>query len=349
VPGTESQRGEAAEGLGRAQIVSIESLRPPDSPRIDGADPEHVRRLAEADGELPPILVHRETRRIIDGAHRVQAARLRGEDTVLARFVDGSPEDVFVIGVQANITHGLPLSRADRQAAAIRILTTHPNWSDRAIAQASGLSARTLKALRERVGADGPRSAVRIGRDGRSRAVDLHDARRRALAVIEERPEASLREAARLAGVTTATVRGIRERLRAAGDGPATATTPPPELPPPPLAPPDLAPPPGPRPPQPAVSVPAGRPAHERRRLMDQLRRDPALGGEDGRRLLQWMAAWGDGLLGYKAAIAAIPPHCAYILARIARSCAEEFAQFADDIDEEASAEDPVRPSRRAL
>src|SRR5262245_27830171 len=56
--------------------VRISSLVLEDSPRLSGEDPDHTRLLAEAEGELPPITIHRSTMRVIDGAHRVQAALL---------------------------------------------------------------------------------------------------------------------------------------------------------------------------------------------------------------------------------------------------------------------------------
>ena len=39
------------------------------SPRTSGEDPEHVETLLSAEGELPPILVHRPTMQVIDGLH----------------------------------------------------------------------------------------------------------------------------------------------------------------------------------------------------------------------------------------------------------------------------------------
>ena len=129
---------------GRTEIIRIESLAPADSPRLAGEIHEHAQRLAESECDLPPILVHRPTMRIIDGTHRVKAMAYRGRDEIEAEFYDGSLEDAFVLSVHANVRHGLPLSLADRRAAARRILNTHADWSDRAIAQLTGLSAKTI-------------------------------------------------------------------------------------------------------------------------------------------------------------------------------------------------------------
>ncbi len=39
----------------------------------------HARSLAQTEADLPPIVVHRTTTRVIDGMHRLTAAGLRGE------------------------------------------------------------------------------------------------------------------------------------------------------------------------------------------------------------------------------------------------------------------------------
>jgi hypothetical protein len=58
--------------------VPVLSLRPADSPRLNGEDKAHIARLAEMDTPLPPILVDRRTMRVIDGMHRLMAASLLG-------------------------------------------------------------------------------------------------------------------------------------------------------------------------------------------------------------------------------------------------------------------------------
>ena len=84
--------------------------------------------------ELPPILVQRDNLRIIDGTHRIEAARARGEKTIQARVINCTDNDAYILAVKANTLHGLPLSRADRVSSARRILGGwHPDWSDRAI------------------------------------------------------------------------------------------------------------------------------------------------------------------------------------------------------------------------
>src|SRR2546423_5542310 len=199
-------------------VLPIRSLLPADSPRLAGEDEEHVRLLAESYAELPPILVHRKTMRVIDGMHRLRAALLRGEESIKVRFYSGSEDAAFVLAVESNIAHGLPLSLADREAAAGRIVKSNPQWSDRAIAGVTGLSAKTVGVIRRGACADLPQLHSRIGRDGRVRPLNGADGRRRASEVFARRPDASLREVAGEAGISPGTARDVRERMRRGED-----------------------------------------------------------------------------------------------------------------------------------
>ncbi|MFE7644333.1 ParB N-terminal domain-containing protein [Streptomyces phaeoluteigriseus] len=195
--------------------VPIKSLSFTDSPRLDGEDDDHVRALAEVDEDLlPPVVVHRATMRVIDGRHRLRALRLRGLDTVRVRFDDGG-EDPFVLAVQHNIEHGLPLSLADRTAAAARILGSHPHWSDRKIASVAGLSAGTVRAIRACSTGDVAQSNTRLGRDGRRRPVG-RSAEGRVLAgqLLRDNPDMSLRQVAAAAGISPSTALDVRDRVR---------------------------------------------------------------------------------------------------------------------------------------
>lgn len=151
--------------------VPIALLRAADSPRLKGADGGHTRLLAETDAELPPILVCRGTMRVIDGMHRLEAALMRGAETIRVRYVDGDPDAVFVLAVESNVRHGLPLTLADRKAAAARIVRSHPHWSDRAVAAKTGLAHKTVGAIRRRSSGEIPQLGERVGQDGRVRKV----------------------------------------------------------------------------------------------------------------------------------------------------------------------------------
>ncbi|MBR7827734.1 ParB-like nuclease domain-containing protein, partial [Actinospica sp. MGRD01-02] len=154
--------------LSRSSEVPVGRLDLSGSPRLSsGIDKQHVCALAQLDPPtLPPVLVHQRTLRVIDGIHRVHAAILRGDATIAAELIDCDEAEIFIRAVQANATHGLPLSLDDRRAAASRILETHPQWSDRMIAKIAGLSPNTVGAIRRRQ-ADAPSPAPRhrIGLD----------------------------------------------------------------------------------------------------------------------------------------------------------------------------------------
>lgn len=152
--------------------IPIGTVQPADSPRLAGEDPAHVRVLAEAGTALPAIVVHRNTMRVVDGMHRLRALELIGADTIEVEFFDGTPENAFVFAVRTNIAHGLPLPLADREAAAVRIVGTHPQWTNRAIAEITGLTPKKLAKIRQTVTTESPQAdPVRpINAGGRPRA-----------------------------------------------------------------------------------------------------------------------------------------------------------------------------------
>lgn len=193
--------------------VSRRSLVAADTPRRSGESLPHARMLAASQDRLPPIVVHRSTMRVIDGMHRLHAAALRGEDEIDVRFFDGDDASSFVLAVRANVMHGLPLSLADRKAAAARIIEFYPQWSDRMIASVSGLAAKTVAATRMRLTGEKQQLDTRVGRDGRARPVDGAQRREVAARLLAENPGASLREVARQAGISAETVRGLRTAL----------------------------------------------------------------------------------------------------------------------------------------
>ena len=329
---TTPNRGEAAQGaLARpgAEVVPCASLNAADSPRLGGESLDHITVLAETGVHWPPIVVHRQTMRVIDGMHRLRAARLRGDQNVEVEFFDGDTEEAFIAAVRANITHGLPLTLADRKAAAQRILGCQPHRSDRWIGQATGLAAGTVAAIRRRAGTAGRRGQSRLGRDGRVRPLDPAEGRWRAQLEISARPDASLREIADAAGISPATAKDVRDRLRhgddlkpwaqrkgrngeqatAEGriDGSGTGKSPP---------------------------VDQISPDGPLRRLM----RDPSLRySEPGRRLLRTLELHARGPGAVQELIDKVPAHCGYLVAKLMRQYARQWLELADALE---------RPSR---
>ncbi len=159
---------EVADGTAEVEIATLKSGI---LVRFAGEDVEHAQSLACRLDDCPPILVQRSTATVIDGAHRVLAAKLLGRETIRVRYFTGTHEEAFVEAVKANVSHGKPLTLAEREAAATKLLTMHGDWSNRLVAGVCGLSDKTIGRLRKTI-AELPQSSARIGRDGRHRPVD---------------------------------------------------------------------------------------------------------------------------------------------------------------------------------
>lgn len=197
----------------RAADIAIEELQLGLSPREQLCDADHVAALAEVIDDVPPILVHVPTMRVIDGAHRVAAARSLGRERIRALLFEGDEVAAHVEAVRSNVAHGKPLTLAEREAAAVHIIELAPQWSDRRIAGVSGLSPKTVGRLRGRATVDPAQSRTRVGRDGRLRPVDPAEVRRRVAEVVRADPGASTRSIASRTGASQATVRDVRQRL----------------------------------------------------------------------------------------------------------------------------------------
>jgi hypothetical protein len=196
----------------------IDELQIGFSPRTERCDRAHVALLAGVASQLPPILVHASTMRIVDGAHRVMAARALGKTTIAARLFHGTETEASVEAVRCNIAHGKPLSKAEREAAAAMVLGLNPAWSDRRIASVCGLSSMTIGRLR--AGASDVLSApqARLGRDGKSRPVDPIRSRYRIAEALRASPIAPIRQIAGITGTSQATVRDVRRRMERGED-----------------------------------------------------------------------------------------------------------------------------------
>jgi ParB-like chromosome segregation protein Spo0J len=316
---TEDEPGAAAGGDGTI-LVPIARLRGADSPRLAGLDEGHARLLAESDADLPPILVHQSSMRVIDGMHRLRAAQLRQRTSIRVRYFDGDDDSAFLRGVTENIRHGLPLTLADRRSAATRLLEMHPHWSDRAVGRAAGLSGKTVSALRH-ANTKITRAAHRLGQDGRVRPINSAVGRQYASELLARHPDASLRRIAAMAGISATTVRDVRDRMDR-GEDPTTAVRR--AAAPPKLGSPDLP---------PAEAEP------DTAAVLGDLRADPALQySETGRVLLRWFQVQFP-IDHTDDFVAALPAHCLRTVARLARRYAAYWRSFADRVEGRASEE----------
>jgi hypothetical protein len=265
---------------------------------------------------------------VIDGFHRLQAAKLRGADEIDVRYFDGDEASSFVLAVRINIMHGLPLTLADRKAAAARITGMFPQWSDRMIASVTGLSAKTVATVRDSLNAvhDSPNAENqqldgRVGRDGRVRPVNQAERREITAGLLRNNPRASLREIARKAGVSPETVRQVRARLprhpgpatpgkRLAGDDAGSA-----------------------REAGPARQRTSGGRVLDEASSLQWLRADPAFRStESGRLLLRLLATDQATQEHARELIESVPAHCLGTLAELAKARSRRWQEFTEDV-----------------
>ncbi|HET6711356.1 ParB/RepB/Spo0J family partition protein [Amycolatopsis sp.] len=292
--------------------LPIDALATGRSVRVGGEDAAHVRRLAALpESDLPPIVVQRATMQVIDGRHRVRAARLRGASHIDARLVGHEDIEAFAFALKANTGHsGLPLTPADRQAATAHFLSLCPQWSDRRIAATAGVPPRTVVQLRDQLG---HHAAERVGLDGRRRPTDSSRRRRLVRELLLDDPRLSLRQAARATGLSPETVRAVRANLVADKDRPAA--------------------------PQPAADVarPRRLPTRSPETDGDMLQRlgnDPALRStEAGRALLRLLHLQVRLRDGWTDLVGHLPPHCHGSLAALARQNAVGWRALAEQLE----------------
>jgi ParB-like chromosome segregation protein Spo0J len=319
------------------EYVRVNTLTPGFYLREAGTNHAHVQLLADAasSSTLPPILVQRDTYRVIDGMHRLTAAKLLGAETVNAVFIDCTDEEALVLAIRSNTLHGLPLSKADRIAGAKRILMAHPDWADRAVASVTGTSAKTIAVLRNRSAGEVDRPDKRLGRDGKRRPVYALEGRQRAIAYLEAHPDASLREVAREAGVSVGTVHSMRRQMRH-GTDPITPVTLPAEPALPPLAS---------RPQAVATTGQSGTIVASATPALSQVRQkewsaisikvanDPALRyTEGGRAFLRWMAQHATHAEEWRELVGAVPVHWVDEVTAVAERVSAEWRMFATQL-----------------
>jgi transcriptional regulator with XRE-family HTH domain len=275
--------------------------------------------------------------KVVDGMHRVLAARMRGDTRISARFFHGDEQDAFLLSIILNRRHGLPLTRADRAAAVERILRSHPEWSDRALAALAGVSPRSVAEIRRGLESGGGAPGSRIGRDGRSRPVDGGRRREHAYELLLADPSASLRAIARTAGISPATAADVRARLqqgldpvparerqRSQGTAGAFERRRAPQGPPPSLA--------------------------EILALAEKLRRDPAVRlSETGRTMLRMLDSCTVVAREKQKIIERLPSHCVdsaelvmHALADLCRSFGEELSRKRHETTERTGAKSPA-------
>ena len=103
--------------------------------------------------ELPPVTVFHdgEVYWLADGRHRLEARKRLGYADIQMEVRPGTERDAQLHAFKANQSHGLPARQSDRKKIARILLDDEEwkNWSDRKIAELSGLSHPTVGKMRE--------------------------------------------------------------------------------------------------------------------------------------------------------------------------------------------------------
>ena len=108
----------------------------------------------------PPVevyLIEPERHVVVDGFHRVAAAKRAGLTHIRGLLHKGSEQDALIYSLGVNARHGLPRSRADKRRAVVRALE-EPDLrclTDKAIASICAVSNRFVGSVREELEVDG--------------------------------------------------------------------------------------------------------------------------------------------------------------------------------------------------
>ena len=114
------------------------------NPRLGGVDQEVVEFYASIyrDVVWPPIWVHRQSHKLLDGWHRVEAAKHAGVYSLVVHWVEAKEEELFALAVKANLGHGMRLNKEERYKAIVRL--QREAWTHERIAGFFGCSLKMV-------------------------------------------------------------------------------------------------------------------------------------------------------------------------------------------------------------
>lgn len=129
-------------------------------------------KLMKEQVKFPPITVYQpdpasKIYQILDGHQRLAAARKAGLQHIPAKVFEGTEEAAWQVALQANVAHGLRRTHADKRKAIRLALQQFFDWTDRKIAEACGVSADLVAAVRKPQLSKSDNSQPRRGRDGK--------------------------------------------------------------------------------------------------------------------------------------------------------------------------------------
>ncbi len=115
------------------------------NPRAHGVDQEVVEFYAGIFEEVvwPPIVADRATKKLLDGWHRVEAAKRAGAYSLPVLWVDAKEEELFAHAVKLNLGHGLRLTREERLRAVAKL--AREGWTPERIVEFLGCTPILVK------------------------------------------------------------------------------------------------------------------------------------------------------------------------------------------------------------
>ncbi len=138
----------------KTQNLAIDLLR------IDGGTQSRVAINQDAVGEyadlivdqnwpFPPLDVFHDGSEYFvgDGFHRVLAAQRAKRGSIPCLVHKGTAKDARIFGMTANDKHGMRMTRADKRACVEWLLDNGGKMTQKAIAEAAGVSARTVQMM----------------------------------------------------------------------------------------------------------------------------------------------------------------------------------------------------------
>jgi len=133
----------------------------------------HSGLVLDSEGEPWPALVvfhDGENHWLVDGFHRLRAAKLAGIEGFQLDIKPGEMRDAVRLSLSVNAKHGLRRTREDKRRSIEKALADNEwvSFSDRKLGQLCAVSPRTVAAVRKELEAAGDitEQTERIGRDG---------------------------------------------------------------------------------------------------------------------------------------------------------------------------------------
>ena len=130
-----------------AELLLLEGYQPRVTMDLELVD-EYAEQMTGGYGTFPPVEVFHVDGKlvVVDGFHRVQAARKAALKEILANVRQGNADEALLFSVKANATHGLRRSNEDKRRA-VELLLDHPTFGKlgkEKIANLAGVSKPTV-------------------------------------------------------------------------------------------------------------------------------------------------------------------------------------------------------------